>query len=116
MADQAAKVAKGAKFLDKNLPDWATKIKQKKLTMDDNDCCILGQLNEGEGDAYTLASQLKLTEKKLVDLGFEVTYDEEEEVYTAALADAWKAEIDKRIPKEAPKKKVKAKTKTKKEE
>lgn len=118
MADQAAKVAKvakGAKFLDKKVPEWADKIKKSKLKMESNQLCILGQLNkisEADGvDALGYAEQLKLSDKQLEDYGFEADEDPK------GLAACWKAEIDKRTetakeaPKEAPKKKATAKKK-----
>lgn len=110
MVDQAAKVAKGAKFLDKKVPDWAGKIKKGKLKMDSNELCVLGQLNKTDdyvGDALDLAVRLKLSDKQLWDYGFEADEDPK------ALAACWKAEIDKRTEtvKEAPKKKAKAKKK-----
>ncbi len=95
------KVAKGAAFLDKKVPDWAGTIKVKKIVMESNDDCILGQLGKAAkaGDAYAYARSLGLKETQLVSYGFEYDGDEDGQVA------AWKAEIEKRLgPKTAPKK------------
>ena len=49
-------IKQAAKLLDKRIPSWVKLINTKKLVMNSNEFCILGQI--GRGDAHRAASFL----------------------------------------------------------
>lgn len=105
------RVQAGAELLDKERPDWMSHIDVDRIRMESCADCILGQLY----DYYTLGVEvLELELSDVVRYGFAVgegCISEEEwlrydqtgqwpkwfEEKKGALAEAWKAEIEKRV-------------------
>lgn len=87
-SDVAARVQRGAAWLDKHRPGWVGRINLDELRVEEPCNCILGQL---DGDFY----ETPISGLEAVDMGFDVvSFWEREEL--AALDEAWCALIEQR--------------------
>lgn len=65
-------VDRGIKFLNKDFPDWKTKINPDVLNIQSLDNCIIGQLRVAYfGDRWNSGNKLCYT----TALGFDISYD-----------------------------------------
>jgi hypothetical protein len=101
--DYAARVRRGAALLDRVRPGWAREIDRDRLAMESCDRCILGQLWGDYMDGFRelvrpLDSRILFS---AADHGFTLPLREQTGPWTmnrfAALADAWRDEIRKRL-------------------
>lgn len=102
MADQAARVRKGAALLDERVPGWADRVNRLRLAVSDGNACVLAQvtgvhygralslldLTYRDGPAYGLASEGETPEQ--VDEDFRL------------LTECWHAEISIRTTAQTP--------------
>jgi hypothetical protein len=94
-------VDRGAEYLDRVMPGWATRIDVGRLDLSDGQTCILGQLY-GEGGYSRGAHQLFLLHGLTVrDCGFELPLGAWRPLPVARLyqplQDAWIAAIAERV-------------------
>lgn len=70
----------GVEFLNEKFPDWLDKINFEELNMTDITYCILGQVRPGEVVAgfYSIKREYKLSWTELEEMGFSVSYEDEE--------------------------------------
>ncbi len=86
--------ARGAKWLDKRLPGWSRKVKRRKVRMEDDCGCILGQIG---GSFSTMVDELDLDLDQTIRYGFMLDDDMRplDEPWKD-LTDAWRDELKSR--------------------
>lgn len=92
----AARVGRGAKWLDKHYPLWWKKIKVSKLVMSNQLYCVCGQLDSI--GMYTFVDRHKLAERTQVSLGFWSSdrFDTSQLDEYSLLGDEWRRVIRER--------------------
>ena len=97
--DYAQEVARGAARLDFEQPGWAEQISLDRLAMDNCARCILGQVygNYFDGRSFLFGNHPIDAMEMSHQHGFTLHEDERFPMEWAVLADAWRAEVLKRI-------------------
>jgi hypothetical protein len=101
------RVAKGAALLDEHRPGWARLVALNRLAMETCDQCILGQVCGDYYDGWKkLLPRLPRKWHRSSDYGFTLAGEEQDlqlgeygiiQVRFGMLADAWRAEIRRRL-------------------
>lgn len=92
---QRDRVAAGAKWLDKNVFGWEREIDARRLDLGDPCLCMLAQLCGGD-DFEGAANQLRLSDARVVQLGFYETPGWTNSFRYWRLTRLWRKEIEAR--------------------
>lgn len=115
MANEAARARAGAIYLDTTVPGWAEKIDAERLTLDNCDDCVFGQVFDDH--YYHVRLRLGLNARQCAELGFcselwlsrdcvsraslpaeaRAAFREQVSDEYLALRNAWVAEIEARL-------------------
>lgn len=91
----AARIARGAEFLDDHAPDWRQRIDLRRLAMDRCTRCVLGQLSGVQEEMWErVLDEFGINGYQAAELGFDLYEDVDYTQTWDALTDAWAEYIE----------------------